>query len=153
GWLILLAFGIITTPLRNIASFCTTSAAALSLARWRALTTPELDTYAPGVAVMIVVETLFQAAFSAYGIAVAALFFQKRRSFPLHFSIYALGMVAFQLFDHFTVQAVSKDAPANMLPVLQVMIWAGIWVTYVWRSRRVAATFVATRTPTPVMGK
>ncbi|MBX3189677.1 MAG: DUF3857 domain-containing protein [Labilithrix sp.] len=149
GWLILLSLGIVLNPVSNLVTLVGTSRVVLSLATWRALTSPDLPTYNPALALVMMVEAVGLAACVTYGCAVAFLFFRRRRSFPFHFTIYAIAIVFFALIDPIAARALSKVATTGGeagFTALRVMIWAAIWVTYVRTSQRAAATFV-TRPP------
>jgi hypothetical protein len=151
GWLIVLAIGIVSHPVFTAIGMVRAARVVLSLATWRTLTTPELATYSPGLAITIVVEVFFFEAFVAYGCAVALLFFRKRRTFPRHFTIFAIGVAAFGLAD-LLVAGVLLTAPGQAptpeaaIVAFRAIAWAAIWVTYVHVSKRAAATFV-TRVP------
>ena len=151
GWLLLLAFGIVINPIANAVGAVQTARAALSLATWRALTTPELATYAPGLAIATIIEAVCLAAFVAYGSVVAVLFFQKRRAFPFHFTLYATGLAAFRVVDLLVAEALlahgaSSTGDSSATSTIRTVAWVVTWVLYVKKSRRAAATFV-TRAP------
>jgi hypothetical protein len=136
-----LAFGLIGNPITSFVAFVQASRPALSLATWRALTTPELDSYAPGVVITDLCEIVVNFGWLAYGIAVAVLFFKKRRSFPFHFTVYALGVVTFAVLDHLAGTLLAPDRESSTVPILRTIMWAAIWISYVRKSRRVASTF------------
>jgi hypothetical protein len=115
----------------------------LSLASWRQWTTPELSTYAPWLAVLMVVEVIALFAWSTYGSVVAVLFLKRRRSFPFHFTAYAIGIAAYTLLDHLAASLLAPQSSQSTIPAgARVLIWALVWASYVHRSRRVAVTFV-----------
>jgi hypothetical protein len=147
GWLVVLAIGIVSHPVFSAVGLVRSARVLLSLATWHSLTTPELATYSPGLVITVVVEVLFLEIIVAYGCAVALLFFRRRRTFPLHFTIFAIGVAAFALADLLVAGALltapgQAPKPEAAMVAFRSIAWAAIWVTYVHVSKRAAATFV-----------
>lgn len=148
GWLVLLALGMIVNPLAGLFSFVRTARVTLSLATWRALTTPELTSYRPALALLVIVETVALGALAAYSIAVAILFFKRRRTLPFHFTVWALSTAVFVLVDHILVGAVStavksaEELGSAVGSIFRAFVWAGIWIAYLRGSERARFTFV-----------
>jgi len=148
GWLVLLAIGMVLNPLASLFGFLRTARVTLSLATWRALTTPELTSYRPGLAILVIVETIVLGAFAAYGLAVSVLFFKRRRTLPFHFTIWALGTAGFVLADNILVGAVSttvksaEDMGSTVGGIVRTFVWAAIWIAYLRSSERARFTFV-----------
>jgi hypothetical protein len=145
GWLRLLGLGLLVGVLASAVVLVHASDTVLSLAVWRALTTPELRTFQPGVALLAVAELLVQLAFLAYGVVLVLLFFQTRRSFPWHFTRYMIAVLVFVVVDHLTAARLAttpKDDPTFWIRFAYQSVGSLIWVAYLQRSRRAAATFV-----------
>lgn len=148
GWLVLLALGMIVNPIAGLYGFLRTARVTLSLATWRALTTPELTSYRPALALLVIVETIALGALAAYGMAVAILFFKRRRTLPFHFTIWALSTAGFVLLDHILVGAVStavksaEELGSAVGSIFRAFVWAMIWIAYLRGSERSRFTFV-----------
>ncbi|MBX3198460.1 MAG: DUF3857 domain-containing protein [Labilithrix sp.] len=144
GWLVLLAVSIALNPVFSLVGLIATWRVAFSLATWTALTTPGSPSYSPALAIGTIVEAVALSALTAYSVAVAVLFFQQRRSFRLHFTVFALATVAFGIAGAVVAGAVRTEplSAPTIGAVLRAVVYASIWVTYIWRSERAAATFV-----------
>ncbi|MBS2014150.1 MAG: DUF2569 family protein [Deltaproteobacteria bacterium] len=148
GWLVLLAIGMVLNPIVSLFGFLQTARVTLSLSTWRALTTPELSSYRPALALLVIAEAIVLGALAAYGLAVSTLFFKRRRTLPFHFTIWALGTAVFVLVDNILVGAVSTavrsagDVSSTAGGITRTFVWAGIWIAYLRGSERSRFTFV-----------
>jgi hypothetical protein len=148
GWSILLGINISISTLTFASAVARAGRSAFSLSVWNTLTTPGIATYNPALGVLVPIEWLAQLALFVEGAIVVVLFFRKRRSFPAHFTTFALAIVVFAIVDLVTVNVVSsRTLDAERLgehvgAILRSSVSAAIWVSYVRVSRRVKATFV-----------
>ena len=144
GWLILLLINIVQIVPGRLYGFVKEASVALSLATWRSLTTPELETYSPGAATLLACGALLTLATAVYAPVVTVLFFQKRRTFPLHFTVYMVGWVTLKFLDvaQADLIATNSQSPLAVILVFPTLVAATLWIGYVHRSERVAATFV-----------
>jgi hypothetical protein len=147
GWVALLSFGVLSAPIVCAWGCFQDLRVLLSLSRWQALTTPDLDTYRPGLAAILVAGLTVRLILFSYSFTVVAALLKKRRSFPWHFTIYAVGLAAFLSALAVALGWASTDsANLNLLTVpVRATIYCAVWVTYVRNSRRVAQTFTTGR--------
>jgi hypothetical protein len=144
GWLNFLGIGLFIQPFLSLAAALADSRIVFSLRSWGRLVSPSLPTYSPALAALALVELLWVLATGAYACALLLIFLGRRRSFPLHFTVYAIGMLVFQAVD---IACVRVLRPTNALPVaggawLLMLGVTAAWIAYLRTSRRAAATFV-----------
>lgn len=142
GVLWIIGFRLLTGPLILLSSL-RSSSWLYSTARLTALWSPTLPSYNPMLLVLAVVETPIMLAAAVYNVVVAILFFQRKRSFPFHFTVLVLGLIAFTLFDRLALSVVAKDRSASDLgEIIGSHIVGLLLLLYVRSSRRVATRFV-----------
>ena len=143
GWLLLLAFGVLSAPILFAVGCFRDLRVLLSLSRWQALTTPDLDTYRPGLAAILVATLAVRLGGFSYSFTVAGALLKKRRSFPWHFTIYTACIAAFHTVQAIALSFASKDSGGvdRSTVAVQAAIYCAVWVTYLRNSRRVADTF------------
>jgi len=74
-----------------------------------------------------------------------SLFFRRRRLFPAVFVIFIVARVTIDLIDAFlanAIPAVKDRAPVDWSSHSRALTTGIVWVTYMFRSRRVQNTFV-----------
>jgi hypothetical protein len=145
GWLILLGLNVLVLPPMLVAESLKGWRIVPSLGKWRALTTPGFETYAPRTAALIVLEVIMQTAFFAYGCMVAATMLKRKRSFPYHFQILITCLAGFGLLDQVLASGISRSADADVsgfTAAFRTVVFAVVWIAYLHRSQRVATTFI-----------
>ena len=145
GWLILVGIGLCCGPIRQLSNM-SKSFDSFSLWKWHALTTPSGVSYQPAWGPLLTLEFLGEISLLTLNLVVLVLFFQKRRIFPRWFMVLLASNAIFILGDTIGVQCIKSVSPAIMAKLtqslMQVLIGCVIWIPYVYKSRRVKATFV-----------
>lgn len=143
GWLALLGLGVTLAPVRRVID----AIAILpnySEARWKQLTTESSYEYHALHGPVLTLE-LFGNVFFVLGASyVAYLYWAKRRSFPLVFSVVQITSLLLIFGDHVLASRIetlagSVAADASLVVLSPITL---AWVLYVLSSRRVKATFL-----------
>jgi transglutaminase-like putative cysteine protease len=138
GWLILVALGVIISPIRLLWGFITTDAffanqtwtGLIKLERW-------------GLLSVIAFELVFTILFILYSVLIVLLFFRRRSSLPRLISIFFVGNFVFLLVDLVLTKTVANNNdPVSYKALAQTFFAAAIWVPYFNMSQRVNETFV-----------
>lgn len=146
GWLILVAFGVVLSPIRMAAQFFQLYFALFSNGSWAALTTPGSEAYNALWMPLLLLEMGVNAGLFIFSLVIVFLFFSRKRLFPRFYIIGLMFSLAFQLLDAWAFSAVLTDEPMfdpdTVNGLLQLLVGAAIWVPYMLVSKRVRATFV-----------
>lgn len=146
GWLILVAIGVVMTPLRILMLLVGTYPRLFSDGTWQALTTPSSENYDPLWEPILLGELVTNMALLVASIYTAYLFFSKKAKFPKWFIGIALFTFVFIIVDAFAVKLAQPDEPVfdsdTTGEALRSLISIMIWVPYMRVSERVKATFV-----------
>jgi hypothetical protein len=140
GWLILIAIGLVLSPLYILGSAVSTDLRVLM----KPGATEALGAY-PGLQGFIEIELLLNLVSVAFLVILNILFFTKRSRFPSLFALFmgfqVLVVVADAIVAHIIVPnlPLSPDAAAG---IFRPIVGAAIWIPYMFVSRRVKATFV-----------
>ena len=133
GWLALLAIGQTLTAPRLLVS------AAQSLEQL-----PTLQQVQNGPAV-VYTEVAFKIAMAVFAAVVAWSLFSKRPRFPGMFALQWLLLLVFTVMEPAYIAGMTGLSAANIYDAsaadIAGVLVQGIWVAYVWRSRRVANTY------------
>jgi hypothetical protein len=117
---------------------------SFSLVQWRTMTTKGMPSYHPDVAAALLFEVAFQLAAFSYSFAVIGSYFEKRRSFPWHFTLIAISIVGCTLFDQIVLATmIQVHREEGFVALLRTALLAGVGINYVHRSSRVAKTFTS----------
>lgn len=146
GWLILIAIGIVFTPIKVLILMMTTYSEIFLSEAWGSLTTQGSDAYNPLWAPIIIGEMLFNGViFFAY-LYMAYLFFCKKSAFPKWYISVAVLSLIFIVADAFSLKLVIPDEPAfdsdTLKEFLRSLFIVVVWVPYMLISTRVKATFI-----------
>lgn len=146
GWLILVAIGIIVTPVRLITVAMGTYPELFSTGAWEALTTQGSESYSPLWAPLIIGEILINVGLIGASLYMAYLFFAKKAVFTKWFIGLAVFNLVFTIANAIAIKLVlpsepvfDQDTVRRHLPSLGAIV---IWVPYMLISKRVKATFV-----------
>ena len=151
GWLLLVALGIVVTPVKMIYGIYEIIQiffdGSLDL-----LTSPASDRYIPGFGSYAVVETFVNCAFLAAWLYVAFLFFKKRAALPRWYIGVLASNAAFLCLDAFGYWYFFRSSPDYDLKpllkeVVQTLVASLIWIPYMCVSKRVGTTFVHPLSP------
>ncbi len=145
GWLILVAIGIVFSPIRILFVTIPIYSEIFSTGSWEILTTPGADAYNPLWGPIIIGEILVNGALIMVWLYIAYLFFTKNRVFP----IFYIGIILFTLIlvivDAFSIALVLPDEPIFDLEtsteLVRSIVACILWVPYMLISKRVKATF------------
>ena len=143
GWLVLMAIGLVIQPFRLL-GFLAQDLRAFEDNTWRRLTTPSSPAYHPVWGPVLVAETVANGLFLAGSFVLLYLFFKKRAAYPRIAIGFLAASAVFQVLEVAVGRALvgsgglEKETGQLMLAVVS----AALWISYLVRSRRVAATFV-----------
>jgi hypothetical protein len=139
GWLVLVAIGLVVSPFVMLYTIVTVNLPFLTDNRYQ----PYLTSH-PAFAALAVFETITNIIFIASVLALAFLFFTKRKAFPTFMILYLATQCCVILFDTVTVHVLipSANLSASYASVARSLIGALVWIPYFVISRRVKATFV-----------
>jgi hypothetical protein len=146
GWLLLPALVMVISPLRIAYDFYQTFSPILKPTIWILLLRPGNPLHNPPLAALLAWEIIANAAFFAFTIWLAFLFFKKRKNVPKLYIYWLLLSCALQIADLFFssfVPIVADQSHANAFKELaKAAIGAAIWMPYFLKSKRVKNTFV-----------
>lgn len=141
GWLILLGFGVVASPIRIIANAWPLFG-FFDIETWQVLTTRGTPQYNSLWAPVLIFETVASIAFFFATVLGVALFFRKRRTFPpIFISILVVSTVFFMIDDLLAAHLLEDQHSPSANP-LAPWIPVFIWVPYLLVSKRVRSTFV-----------
>ena len=146
GWLILVAIGLIFSPLRLGAFVFQTFVPLFQDGTWETLTTPGSEQYHVLWAPLLIFEILGNLAFIVAYAILAFLFFRKSRFFPKTYIAIALLNLCFIVLDTWFASFVLPDEqmlnPDTTKEIVRSLVSVAIWVPYMMVSKRVRNTFV-----------
>lgn len=145
GWLILVAIGLIVTPIRIGFLLVQTYIPLFAEGHWAELTDSSSTVYHPLWGPLIVFEIVGNLAMMICAGIALVLFFRRSPLFPKLMIGFYLAGLAFLLLDFFAgnlIPAVAAQAdPDAFRELSRSVIACAIWVPYMLRSRRVRNTF------------
>jgi len=147
GWLVLLGIGLVATPFARALLMIRTGE-AYSTATWRLITDSTTSGYDPMLAPLLLFERFSQLTLLVFSFLLIALFFRRKRVFPIALILYLSLQFAVVTTDEvlvktrnsktvttFARQNTSSAAATTLGPLI-------VWGLYVARSRRVKMTFL-----------
>lgn len=146
GWLVLVAIGIIATPIKLTLLLLNTFLPMFKDGTMQALTTPGSEHYHPLWIVIVGYEALGNGLFIMAFIGLAVLFFSRSRRFPRLYIVALLANLAFLLGD----EVIGSQIPAvvasgnteSIGEIAKSLVACCLWVPYMLVSKRVKNTFV-----------
>ena len=146
GWLILVAIGIVITPIRIIIILLTAYDEVFKSGAWEILTTQGTQAYNSLWAPLIMGEMIGNALILAVWLYMGYLFFSKIGSFPKIYIRLAIISFIFILVNALSLQLVLPNEPLfnadTAKELMRGLIMVVIWVPYMMFSKRVKATFI-----------
>jgi len=146
GWLILVAIGIIVTPIRLIVLMMSTYPEIFSTGVWEALTTQGGEAYSPLWAPVLIGEILINSGMLLIWLYMAYLFFSKKVVFPKWYIGLVVFSLAFIIADAFAIKLVLPSEPVfdpdTIKELMRSLFMVVVWVPYMLISKRVKATFI-----------
>lgn len=140
GWLLLLGFGVLLSPVR-LARDLWLIAPSYALESWTHYTSPQSAGYAAGAAPYFIGEMLANLALLVLSLLLVAVMLRKRHDFPRVFLVFATANFVLLLVDSLVGDLVLEASVTDTTSVSQAALWGFIWGMYVLKSRRVKATF------------
>lgn len=146
GWLILVGFGVVMSPIRQIINWGESFGVFFKEGVWQSLTTPGSAYYIQYLGTIVVLEIIMSSLLIIASIYLIRLFFIKSYKFPTLFVTIMLSSLFIACFDiiglSIMVPNESAFISANLIPIIGIGIQSTIWIWYIWVSKRVAATFI-----------
>jgi len=145
GWLILVGIGLIISPIR-IAAIEFTILSLFFDGTWAAISSSAGEFYNPTLAIMIPLEFVMNLAFIFGFVFLIYLYFTKSSNFPRWFiSVYIANLI-FILLDAVIVKFAVPDQPLfdpdTTKEFARSLVACCVWIPYMFKSKRVEATFV-----------
>jgi len=145
GWLILVAIGIILSPIRmGMQIYPLTK--SFSSEAWSLLTTPGSPIYNPFWKPIIIGEVVIDLFIFLSSIYIIYLFFTKKSAFPKWYIGIALFSLVVLIADSYAIKLVMPNKEVfdhdTMKELSRALFTVAIWVPYMLVSKRVKATFV-----------
>lgn len=143
GWLIPFGIMLIIRPLYYVYNLTITSY-IFDTKSWNVLTVPGQAAYHPYWAPVLLIDLFFTITMLAFAILLIILFVQKRISFPLLMIIFLVAQLVVLIVQAILMTQIPEGQSLGITIVRQI-VYIGIWITYLLRSQRVAATFTQRR--------
>lgn len=149
GWLILVAIGVVISPIRIIGGFVLTFLPLFTSGGWRMLVTPGSDAYSPLWVPILAFETTYNVAMSLLSMLMVILFFTHHRFFPRVYILIMLASVIMIPLDAWFVSLALPDVEVfdetTTREFSRLLVASAIWIPYMLKSKRVKVTFVRGR--------
>jgi hypothetical protein len=139
GWLILVGFGLIISPLLVLSSIVRVNLPALAAMQDRLTPSPH-----PILDLLVFSELIMNSIFIIATLALIYLFFRKDRRFPIWMVVYYAAHAVLLALNHlaFALALPNANLNAGRATVVRAFVGACIWIPYLLVSRRVKVTFV-----------
>jgi Protein of unknown function (DUF2569) len=144
GWLILIAFGLIVTPIRLGMFIFSAYVPLFNSGAWSILTSPGSERYHWAWKPLLLLEIFGNVAFVVWPIVLLFLLFTHSRRFPRQMIAYLIANLLFIGLDLLAVASLPNtgDAAAGLIPdLVRSIVVCAIWVPYFLASVRVRNTF------------
>jgi hypothetical protein len=145
GWLILVAIGLIISPVKLGFLLVDTYPTVFSSGLWEALTTPGSEHHDPLLASMLMGEIVANVGMLLVSLYIIYLFFSRKKCFPAWYIGNAIFYLIYVFADAYTLglmvdgeQVAARDTVKVLVLVTVSVV---IWVSYMLVSVRVKATF------------
>jgi len=146
GWLLLVGFGIIMSPIRLLTSVFPIYSELFSSDLWEILTSPESMHYHELWKPILIGEFAINSLLFIAWILIAYLFFLKKKIFPKCFLGIWIFLTVFIIVDAVLIGSLLPDEPIfdfdTIKELTRSLIVVLVWFPYMIRSKRVKATFV-----------
>ena len=145
GWLILVAIGLIVTPIRLGIALVAVYLPLFAREKWEAFTTPGGVYYHPLMGPMLITEVVGNTLTIVFAVVLLIFFFAKKSFFPMLMIIFLAANAVFVGVDHIMAQQIpliaKQQNPAAFQELARVVAGCLVWIPYMLVSRRVKATF------------
>jgi hypothetical protein len=145
GWLILVALGIVVTPMLQFKHLVVSIRSLFFDGTWQIMTTPGTQAYEPYWAPILLTEVGFSLVSALASAVMIYLFFKKKSSFPKWFIWTRVAMLVYLLADTTIVHLLRPDLsvldPETSKDFGRAAFAVCVWVPYMIFSKRVQSTF------------
>lgn len=148
GWLWLVGFGLVVTPLRTIGLLLSVHLPIFRDGTWGVLTNVDSSQYQAAWALLLISEIAIDVLLVLADLYLLYLFFSKHRWFPrlyIGLSLFSLVFVAADAWGAQLLFAEEALDPETRRDIIQSTVQCAIWVPYMLVSKRVKLTFVETK--------
>lgn len=146
GWLYLVAFGVVLTPLKILFLLATIHLPLILNGTLVDLADRQSENYTPYLSELVIIEIIINLFLLVLSIYTIYAFFAKKQIFPLLYASYSVISLVFILFDSFAVSQMIPDISMFDPESLREMRYAAfrllIWTPYVLLSVRCKETFI-----------
>lgn len=146
GWLLLLAVGIIISPIRILINLSTNHIPILINGAWEVLTTEGTKYYIPGYDVLFITEMTGNMVLLGLSIYMLYLFFTRHYSFPKWYVGVNIFVIVYLTLNSLLASMVMSNSTffdkETTLGLLGSLIGLAIWGTYLFKSQRSKNTFM-----------
>jgi hypothetical protein len=146
GWLLLVAIGVVLSPIRQLYLLGTTYPAFFTDGTWEALTFPSSEYYIPYFGAFFISEILINTAMIIGGVYLIFLFFNKKSNLPKWYFGLALFSTIFIVLDAYVVSLLISGVEAfdseTMKEIARTFVSLLIWSPYLIYSQRSKDTFL-----------
>ena len=146
GWLILIGFGLIIGPIRQIIALSSGYKPYLDTDLFERLTTPSSSSYIPNFKFLFYGEIIVSIFLILLSFYLLFLFFTKSKKFPKNYIFISLFIILYIPVDAFLVTTVVPNANVvdgeMVKSFFQTLISGAIWIPYMMKSERVKNTFI-----------
>lgn len=146
GWLILVAVGVVLSPIRQLYTIGTAYPAFFIDGSWEALTLPSSEFYIPYFGAFFIIEILINLLMTIGGIYLVYLFFKKKHNLPKWYFGLALFSTLFIVLDAYVVSLLVSGVDAfdseTVKEIARSAVALIIWSPYLIYSQRSKDTFV-----------
>ena len=150
GWLILVAIGIVVSPIRTISMLYTTYLSLFSEDTWTVLTDRTLESFSLFLLPYLVCELVINVAIISITFYIVYLFFSRKAALPKWYFGISLFSTTFLVIDAYIVSLIISDStvfdPDTVKELLRSLVSLLIWSPYLLYSQRSKETFVSGRT-------
>ncbi len=151
GWLILVGVGVVIAPFRLGAGFLPTFLPLITEGTWRVLVTPGYEAYNPLWIPLLALEFTYNIGMLLAAVWLNVLFFTKHRFFPRLYIVMAALPLLITPLDSWLVSLILPENPLfneeTAADFARALLVCAIWIPYMLKSERVAATFGRGRRP------
>jgi len=148
GWLILVAIGIVLTPIRIAVVVLPMYTGIFTNGTWEVLTYANGGLYDPFWAPILIGQIVINVGLIGLWLYVASIFFSKQAIFPKVFIGTLILSMAFIIIGAFALTLVMPEGPlfdsGAMKELSRTVIASIIFIPYMLKSKRVKATFINT---------
>lgn len=146
SWLILIGIGIVAQPFKMLISLYNSSGVFyFTQSGWDSMIGMS-DGKLLSYRLLLILETAGNTVMICFAVLLAVLYFRKRDSFPLLYSVFLASNLLFLIADVTVIYAFRSDTNLTFddstRTIVGQLIGAAIWIPYMFKSERVKATFV-----------